>query len=83
MLGFHPNQRYIEIKVGKNSKSTRKVGNPPFEVGFMVKCQAIELGFRINPNKSLGLACVWVKNHIRMVLEEIHEKFEERYVIER
>ena len=49
----------------------------------MVKRQAIELGFRINPNKSLGLACVWVKTHIIMVLEEIHETFEERYVIER
>ena len=36
LLGFHPNQRYNEIKVGKNSKSTRKVGNSPFEGGFMV-----------------------------------------------
>ena len=69
LIELHPNLRFLEIKVGKNSKSTRKVGNPPFEVGFMVKWQAIELGFRINPNKPLGLACVWVKTHIRMVLE--------------
>ena len=37
-----------------------RVWNPPFEVGFMVKLQAIELGFRTNPNKSLYLGCVWV-----------------------
>ena len=37
LIEFHPDLRFLEIKVGKNSKSTRKVGNPPFEVGFMVK----------------------------------------------
>ena len=74
MLGFLPNQRFIEGGVGKYFKSTRKVGNLLFEVGFMVKCQAIELGFRVNPNKSLGLACVWVKTHIGMILGEIHGK---------
>ena len=47
----------------------------------MVKWQVIELGFRTNPNKSLGLVCVWVMTHIRMVLGVIHEKFEERYVM--
>ena len=41
----------------------------------MVKWQVIELGFRTNPNKSLGLVCVWVMTHIRMVLGVIHEKF--------
>ena len=41
----------------------------------MVKWQVIELGFRKNPNKSLGLVCVWVMTHIRMVLGVIHEKF--------
>ena len=43
----------------------------------------MELGLRINPNKSLTLNCVWVVTHIRMVFEVIHENFEERYVIER
>ena len=33
----------------------------------MVKVQVIELGFRINPNKSLFLVCVWVMTHIRVV----------------
>ena len=37
LIELNPNLRFLEIKVGKNSKSTRKVGNPPFEVGFMVK----------------------------------------------
>ena len=44
-----------------------RVWNPPFEVGFMVKFQVIELGFRTNPNKSLCLVCVWVMTHIRVV----------------
>ena len=33
----------------------------------MVKLQVIELGFRINPNKSLGLVFVWVVTYIRVV----------------
>ena len=37
LIELNPNLRFLEIKVGKNSKSTRKVRNPPFEVGFMVK----------------------------------------------
>ena len=41
----------------------------------MVKWQVIELGFRTNTNKSLGLVYVWVMTHIRMVLGVIHEKF--------
>ena len=52
-----------------------RVWNPPFEVGFMIKLQVIELGFRKNPNKSLCLVCVWVMTHIRIVLGIIHEKF--------
>ena len=51
-----------------------RVWNPPFEVGFMVKLQVIELGFRTKPNKSLCLVCVWVTTHIRIVLGIIHEK---------
>ena len=35
-LGFHPNQRCIEIRVGKTLNGTRKVWNPPFKDGFMV-----------------------------------------------
>ena len=46
-----------------------RVWNPPFVVGFIVKLQVIELGFRTNPNKSLCLVCVWVMNHIRVVCE--------------
>ena len=46
-----------------------RVWNPPFEVGFMVKLQVIELGFRTNLNKSLCLVCVWVMTHIRVVWE--------------
>ena len=37
LLGFHPNQRCIEIRVSKTLNGTRKVGNPSFENGFMVK----------------------------------------------
>ena len=40
----------------------------------MVKWQVIELGFRTNPNKSLGLACEWVMTHMRVVLGVIHER---------
>ena len=46
----------------------------------MVKCQVIELGFRINPNKSLSLTCVWVVTHIRVVLGEIHGRFLKKYM---
>ena len=52
-----------------------RVWNPPFEVGFIVKMQVIELGFKTNPNKSLCLVCVWVMTHIRIVLRIIHERF--------
>ena len=47
----------------------------PLMLDSWFKLQVIELGFRINPNKSLCLVCVWVKTHIRMVLGVIHEKF--------
>ena len=33
-----------------NSCMESRVWNPPLEVGFMVKLQVIELGFRTNPN---------------------------------
>ena len=36
LLGFHPNPKIIENKVGKTLNSTRRIWNPPFEVGFMV-----------------------------------------------
>ena len=36
LLGFHPNPKIIESKVGKTLNSTRTIWNPPFEVGFMV-----------------------------------------------
>ena len=75
LLGFHPNPRFLESMVGKTLNGTRKVCNPPFEVGFMVKLQMIELGFRTNPNKSLYLGCVWIKTHFRIVLRVIHERF--------
>ena len=52
----------------------------PFLIEFMVKCQVIELGFRINPNKSLSLTCVWVVTHIRDVLGEIHGRFLKKYM---
>ena len=74
-LGFHPNPKIMESKVGKTLNSTRRIWNPHFEVGFMVKLQVIELGFRTNPNKSLCLGCVWVKTHFRVVLRVIHERF--------
>ena len=36
LLGFHPNPKIIESNVGKTLNGTRRVWNPPFEVGFMV-----------------------------------------------
>ena len=36
LLGFHHNPKIIESKVGKTLNSTRRIWNPPFEVGFMV-----------------------------------------------
>ena len=36
LLGFHPNPRFLEIRVCKTLKSTRRIWNPPFEVGFIV-----------------------------------------------
>ena len=36
LLGFHPNPKIIEGKVGKTLNGTRRMWNPPFEVGFMV-----------------------------------------------
>ena len=50
LIEFHPHLRFLEIRVGKTSYGTRGVWNPPFDVGFMVKWQVIELGFRANPN---------------------------------
>ena len=35
LLGFHPNPRINESKVGKTLNGTRRTWNPPFEVGFM------------------------------------------------
>ena len=36
LIGFHPNPKIIESKVGKTLNGTRKkTWNPPFEVGFM------------------------------------------------
>ena len=50
LLGFHPNPKIIESKVDKTLNGIRRMWNPPFEVGFMVKLQVIELGIRTNPN---------------------------------
>ena len=36
LLGFHPNSRFLEIRVGKTLNGKRKMWNPLFEVGFMV-----------------------------------------------
>ena len=36
LLGFHPNPRLLESRVGKTLNGTRKIWNPPFEVRFMV-----------------------------------------------
>ena len=36
--------------------------------------KVIELGFRINPNKSSCLVCVWVITHIGMIFGGIHER---------
>ena len=36
LLGFHPNPKIIEGKVGKTLNGTRRMWNPLFEVGFMV-----------------------------------------------
>ena len=41
----------------------------------MVKLYVMELGFRINPNKSLCLDHVWVVTHIRIFLEGFHDMF--------
>ena len=52
----------------------------PFLIDFMIKCQVIELGFRINPNKFLSLTCVGVVTHIRVMLGEIHGRFLKKYM---
>ena len=36
LLRFHPNPRFLESRVGNTLNDTRRVWNPPFEVGFMV-----------------------------------------------
>ena len=36
LLGFHPNPKIMESKVGKTLNSPIRIWNPPFEVGFMV-----------------------------------------------
>ena len=36
LLGFHPNPRFLESKVGKTLNGTRKIWNPPFKGEFMV-----------------------------------------------
>ena len=36
LLGFYPNPRFLESRVGKTLNGTRKIWNPPFKVGFMV-----------------------------------------------
>ena len=36
LLEFHPNPKIIESKVGTTLNGTRRIWNPPFEVGFMV-----------------------------------------------
>ena len=36
LLGFPPNSRFLESKIDKTLNGTRKIWNPPFEVGFMV-----------------------------------------------
>ena len=36
LLGFHPNPRFLESRVGKTLNGTRRIWNPPFGVGFMV-----------------------------------------------
>ena len=36
LIGFCPNPKIIESKVGKTLNGTRKTWNPSFEVGFMV-----------------------------------------------
>ena len=50
LLGFLPNPKILKSKLGKTLNDTRKVGNPPFEDGFIVQWQVLKLGFRINPN---------------------------------
>ena len=36
LLGFYTNSRFLESRVSKTLNGTRKIWNPPFEVGFMV-----------------------------------------------
>ena len=36
LLGFHPNLRFLESRVGKTLNGPREIWNPPFEVGFIV-----------------------------------------------
>ena len=36
LLGFHPNPRFLESRVGKTLNGIKKKWIPPFEVGFMV-----------------------------------------------
>ena len=36
LIGFHPNPKIMESKVGKTLISTIRIWNPPFEYGFMV-----------------------------------------------
>ena len=50
LIGFHPNPRFLESRVGKTLNGTRKTWNPPFEVGFMVYLQSNGVWVRTNPN---------------------------------
>ena len=36
LIGFHPSHIFLESRVGKTLNGTRKILNPPFEVGLMV-----------------------------------------------
>ena len=36
LIGFHPNHRFLENRVGKTLNGTRKTWNLPVEVGFVV-----------------------------------------------
>ena len=34
LLGFHPNSRFLESRVGKTLNGTRKIWNPPLDSWF-------------------------------------------------
>ena len=59
--------------MGKTPNVQEKHGVLPLRLDLRFNCKVKGL-VRTNPNKFVYLVCVWVKTHIKMVFEEIHDR---------